>query len=50
MTEGPRLSRPRARGAAGHARGRDGLWIYEGALSFLTTICSSYGDSPYKRE
>ena len=28
----------------------DGLWIYEGALSFVTGICCIYRDSPYKRE
>ena len=27
-----------------------GLWIYEGALSFVTVICVSCRDSPYKRE
>jgi hypothetical protein len=27
-----------------------GLWIYEGALSFVTGICCIYRDSPYKRK
>jgi hypothetical protein len=28
--------------------GLEGLWVYEGALSFVTKICSSNRESPYK--
>ena len=31
-------------------RRRHGLRMDEGALSFVTFICCSYRDSPYKRE
>ena len=64
MTEGPRLSRPlldhfelvegegrRPGGAAGATEcGEVMSCTDEGALSFVTTVCSSYRDSPYKPE
>jgi hypothetical protein len=64
MTEGPRLSRPlldhfelvegegrRPGGAAGATEcGEVMSCTDEGALSFVTTRCYSYRDSPYKRE
>ena len=48
-----RLRPPHHRGGLREEAGRlgpDDLWVYEGALSFATTICSSHRDSPYERE
>jgi hypothetical protein len=50
---GPAPGGARDRPAPGRPAQHDAdpdLWMYEGALSFVTTLCSSHRDSPYKRE